>query len=176
MDGLPFDVKEYFISSIDSPRDLLSFALTRKEWKSIIVPYHLEYRKLKIRPGRTAIWRHLADRRDLAKNIRSIYLISPREPTGEIYPTTLLDNIDEERHLANDIVNDPQYIPEMLRALRNVSCLQELTWTDFLGHSMLNDLFEALGPCPALLNLRLGEVSPLMYQLKPDNVSVGQIG
>ena len=72
LDNLPFDIKDDIISSVDAPSDLLCLALANKEWTSMIIPNHIEYRELEIRVDHPEIWQHLATRVDLAKNVRSV--------------------------------------------------------------------------------------------------------
>ena len=70
---LPFDVLEYIIETLDR-RDLLSLALSCSAWKDIIIPRHLEYREISLSVDHHSIWKHLAERPNLAANVRRLVI------------------------------------------------------------------------------------------------------
>ena len=70
---LPFDVLEYVVETLDR-RDLLSLALSCSAWKDIIIPRHLEYREISLSVDHHSIWKHLAERPNLAANVRRLVI------------------------------------------------------------------------------------------------------
>lgn len=179
---LPFDIKDHILSLLGSPQDLLSFSLSSKEWASLIIPAHIEYRELRIRANRLAVWKHLAARADLAKNIHSLRLISSKDESKEVFPRTLVPASAAEtvttRPLEVDGVvvgqlQNRRPLPEMVKAIRNFRSLKSFTWVASNGHGeVVEEIFEALGRCRALTALRLGNIIVNHDYLGPD-ASVG---
>lgn len=58
---LPIDVLIYIIELIDDPRDLLSLALTNHALRSLVVPRHLNYRRISCAVSLDHVWKHLLD-------------------------------------------------------------------------------------------------------------------
>ncbi|KAF8900468.1 hypothetical protein CPB84DRAFT_1778999 [Gymnopilus junonius] len=168
LQNLPFDMKDQILSLLDSPRDLFSFSLSSKEWASLIVPAHIEYREIRIRANRLAVWKHLAKRTDLAKNIRSLWLMSSKNETKEVFPRTLVPAFAAEAVTIRPMLVDgvavgqlqnKRPLPEMVKAIRNFRSLRGFMWTACDGHGeLVEEIFEALGHCRALAALRLGDV------------------
>ncbi|KIJ49210.1 hypothetical protein M422DRAFT_101940, partial [Sphaerobolus stellatus SS14] len=61
---------EEVISNIDLPKDLLSLALVSKLFKSIIVPNHIQLRRISCHASQDGLWKILAVKPNLAANIR----------------------------------------------------------------------------------------------------------
>ncbi|GJJ12782.1 hypothetical protein Clacol_007027 [Clathrus columnatus] len=60
---------------IDSPKDLLSLALTCRTFKELIIPDHLEYRIICCDFRRPDVWKFLASRPWLARRMRAIVIV-----------------------------------------------------------------------------------------------------
>ncbi|KAF9462813.1 hypothetical protein BDZ94DRAFT_1309339 [Collybia nuda] len=119
MDLLSFDVAEIILSSIASPGDLLALALTSHYWAGLILPHHIQYRKLFIgSEDHLPLWTHLAIRKDLAKNVREVHMSNVRR-RGERCPTTLVPVLDVQPEEEETI---------FLRAFQNLERLEIFTW------------------------------------------------
>ena len=167
LDNLPFDIKDYIISSLEAPSDLLCLALASKEWTSLIIPNHIEYRALKVRIDHPEIWQHLATRADLAKNIRSVRIM--RQITGSRGPSSsTLTNFNEEATANLESRERPS--PEMLTALSNFKSLQRFTWIGNCASSVLPDsVFKILLGCPELQEVKLWQLSSRIDQLTTES-------
>ncbi|KIM35416.1 hypothetical protein M413DRAFT_349826 [Hebeloma cylindrosporum] len=163
LDHLPFDIKDDIISSVDASSDLLRLALASKEWTSMVIPNHIEYRELKVRVDcHVGIWKHLAARANLAKNIRSVHLLTQRTNIREQFPSTLGE--ETKADLESPPAEGPT--PEMLTALSNFKSLQRFTWMGNKGSPMIpNSVFNILVGCQDLQEVKLWQVSPDRDQL-----------
>ena len=165
---LPFDIKDHLLCLLDSPKDLLSFSLSSKEWATLIIPNHIEYRDLRIRANRLAVWKHLATRADLSKSIRSLWLMSKENESKEIFPRTLVPSyaadtvatrrLEVEGALMGQLQNR-RPLPEMVKAIKNFKYLKRFSWTASDGHGdVVEEIFDALRRCTGLTALRLGDI------------------
>ncbi|KAI0064261.1 hypothetical protein BV25DRAFT_299267 [Artomyces pyxidatus] len=78
LETIPYDVLEHILHHIDSREDLLSFALLNTYFRDITIPRHLEYRRIQISLSNQPVWMHLAERPDLASNVRTLIVETPR--------------------------------------------------------------------------------------------------
>ncbi|TFK36142.1 hypothetical protein BDQ12DRAFT_687343 [Crucibulum laeve] len=116
MDSLSFDVKDLILSLIPTREELLPLAFASRSWYSLIVPRHTEYRKLHLSFAHPEVWAHLAERADLASNIREVRLgkWNP-QAEKEIYSKTVV---------SVDCYEDG----DVSQALRNMTNLLEFVW------------------------------------------------
>jgi hypothetical protein len=167
LDNLPFDIKDDIISSIEAPIDLLRLALASKEWTSLVIPNHIEYRELKVRVDHPEIWQYLATRADLAKNIRSVRIMKQITSSSGRSSLTLTD-LNEEAKANLESLEHPS--PEMLTALSNFKSLQRFTWIGNSGSSVLPDsVFKILVGCPELQEVKLWQLSSRLDQLTTES-------
>ncbi|KAF7304940.1 F-box domain-containing protein [Mycena kentingensis (nom. inval.)] len=123
LNSLPFDVSEHILCSIDTHRDLISLATTSSHWKERVVPSHSDYRVLRMSNRHPEVWRHLAQRPDLARTIREVTL---RESDVS---SLLSGQLKPERYPVVPRDVQPQAVVEdICVALRNMSQLLSLTW------------------------------------------------
>jgi hypothetical protein len=163
LDNLPFDIKDDIISFVDAPSDLLCIALASKEWASMVIPNHIEYRELKVRADHPEIWQHLATRADLAKNIRSVRIMKQiTSSRGRSFST--LTGLNKKAKANLESLEHPS--PEMLTALSNLKSLQRFTWIGNSGSSVLPDpVFKILVGCPELQEVKLWQLSSRLDRL-----------
>lgn len=103
---LPLEVLENIIHRIDEAKDLLYFALTNKYFSQVIIPSHLQFRKIRCLTNSTVIWSKLAGHPHLCARVREIHLYESSEslssewetwrsqdkfPSNSILPTALLE-------------------------------------------------------------------------------------
>ena len=159
LDKLPFDIKDDIISFVDATSDLLHLALASKEWASMVIPNHIKYRGLKVHVDHAEMWRHLATRADLAKNIRSVRIMRQITSSRKRLPSTLEAKANLEY---------PS--PQMLTALSNFKSLQGFTWIGNSRSSMLPDsVFKILVGCQELQEVKLWQLSPRLDQLTTES-------
>nr|GAT60058.1 predicted protein [Mycena chlorophos] len=162
---LPFDLSEHVLSCIDARRDLISLALTCKYWAERIIPLHSQYRVIRLFNNASAarVWTHLAQRRDLAKNVRELVL---REPD---YPARRRARVKPERYPgglepAQETADKVAIVADLCQALRNMSeGLLSFTWvdpwssmcayTDVPGYQ--ERILQAIRECHSLISLEI---------------------
>lgn len=159
LNELPFDLKDNILDLIEEPRHLISMALTSKDWLSMIIPNHLEYRQLRVYwPGHQNFWAHLALRADLANNVRSLRLTTKEDPALERLPRCLHQSGDAEEY---HTVFGPDTVQMITEAILNLKSLKAFTWVGSQGHSMYTiPIFEALNEYANLEELHMVQMFP----------------
>jgi hypothetical protein len=74
LDDLPLEVLENIVHHVDEAKDLLCLALTNKSFSQVIIPSHLQLRKIRCLINTTVIWSNLASRPGFCARIREIHL------------------------------------------------------------------------------------------------------
>jgi len=89
--NLPDELVEFIASFIDSPKDLLHFALTHSRAKRIIIPFYIDYRILHYSYlGSSYLWHRLVKRPDLARRFREFEAVNP-DFKPQRYPRYLIE-------------------------------------------------------------------------------------
>ncbi|KAJ7491271.1 hypothetical protein FB451DRAFT_1222606 [Mycena latifolia] len=161
---LPFDIIDVILSGIPCHRDLVSFAAVSRACNELVVPRHTEYRTLRL--GSTPhpeVWAHLAQRPDLARNIREVTIregaldLTTSESTEpERYPTALVDTSPSQSHPSVTVSH-------ICQALRSMDTLRCFTWVEPLNSrgpyydipNYYYDVFHALKDSKSLVQLKL---------------------
>ncbi|KAJ7043127.1 hypothetical protein C8F04DRAFT_1029103 [Mycena alexandri] len=157
---LPFDITELILGRIESRRDLVSFAATSTACKELVIPRHTEYRTLRL-SGHPEVWAHLAERPDLARNIRDVTISEAARRTSaepQRYPTTLTLVDTASRLDTADVV-----IANICKALRSMEFLRSFTWVDTWTPSgayidiphYYNDIFQVLKNSKSLVRFKV---------------------
>lgn len=148
---LPDEVREEIIADLDQHMDLISLALASRTCSGMVIPYHTEYRTIRIRHPMPHMWAHLARRSDLARNIREVHLCARRDYTApDRFPTSLIDkSIDENEENLDEAV----IFRNLCEALGHMRRLTTITW-----EYIWNAGWE-LRPNPRLENLVLRAIS-----------------
>ncbi|TFK65085.1 hypothetical protein BDN72DRAFT_218499 [Pluteus cervinus] len=112
---------------IDSPQDLVAFALASHLCASIAIPRHTEYRVLYIPTRRPDIWEHLARFPNSTSNFREVHIDFRKNSDGRVperYPVTLVDpKLDD-----SDDASDQDVIDNMCKAFATMKRLTTVTW------------------------------------------------
>ncbi|GJJ12635.1 hypothetical protein Clacol_006878 [Clathrus columnatus] len=122
---------------IESPKVLLSLALTCRIFKTLIIPDHLEYRHISCDIRREDIWMLLANRPHLARGIRTIKLINEGHNTiclPRAFGTVPQRNLDEDVLMASD-----ETIALFKKSLSHMTALKMFTWK---GHTYSDELVD----------------------------------
>lgn len=156
---LPLEVIEAFLSEIDQVTDLLSLAFTSQANASIIIPNHTEYRKIRIRTPMYAMWAHLAQRADLARNIREVQICARQDYTApDRFPASPANNSFQDDDEENRIDN-------LCTALKHMERLTTFVWQyevdskaglRTLNHRHEEMILSSLCQAPNLRHLMLG--------------------
>ncbi|KIJ52046.1 hypothetical protein M422DRAFT_157122, partial [Sphaerobolus stellatus SS14] len=70
----PIEIQDAILTMLDSPKDLLSFALTSKHFYTLIVPFHIQFRVIVCDLWCNSLWKRLAERPLLCSRIRILRL------------------------------------------------------------------------------------------------------
>jgi hypothetical protein len=156
----PLEVTELILGRVESRRDLVSFAAASTACKELVIPRHTEYRTLRIGHA-PEIWAHLAQRPDLARNIRHITIRGAPSlkiySKPERYPVTLVD-------AAASAADEPDtVIGNICEALRSMKFLRSFTWIaawspmgpypDFSHY--YSDIFQVLKESTSLVQFKM---------------------
>ncbi|KAJ2924733.1 hypothetical protein H1R20_g12368, partial [Candolleomyces eurysporus] len=131
---LPHELLFEIISLLSSTTDLLSLALTCSSLYSHVVPYHTEYRILRIRTLHPTLFAHLARRTDLSRNIREVHISEKHNYTrGDRMPRSLVDlKLDGDPRLNGSGIpgTDGERLKALnvCKALRCMTRLESFTW------------------------------------------------
>ncbi|TFK62969.1 hypothetical protein BDN72DRAFT_341551 [Pluteus cervinus] len=154
---LGVDVLDVIISFVDGVPDLISLALTCQWFAAIVIPNHTEYRTIVVHRLHPGLVSHLADRRDLARNIRSIQIGRQLSDfaTLERVPARIRDITvtDAGRYEDNGAIQ-----MAFVRALKNMEFLQDFQWAFAWPKIPLPHLvgvFDTLRKCVHLRSLSL---------------------
>ncbi|KAG6865572.1 hypothetical protein C0991_001331 [Blastosporella zonata] len=122
LSSLPRELLDEILSELDQVHDLLSLAFTSRRNANIVIPQHTEYRKIRVRTTMPAMWAHLAQRADLARNIREVELCARQDYTApDRFPVTLVDN-------AYHHDDEQKRVEHMCAALGHMKRLATFVW------------------------------------------------
>ncbi|KAJ7659605.1 hypothetical protein DFH06DRAFT_1472466 [Mycena polygramma] len=157
----PTELLDAIASCVSVPCDLLSLALTSKLLHGIVVPQHLEFRKVCCDARRTELWKAIADYPGLSSRIRSLELLA--EPirhsrsTAQLrIPQFLVDGHGDEQPCAKWGSDSPRVLAaaiSSMTALTRFSCGQTIAG---LREYPMDAVFQALRQyCPNLRELEI---------------------
>lgn len=112
---LPLEILELIVSLINPPHELLALALTARIFKDIIIPSHLQFRKIRCKTNSIAIGKTLQKHPFLCMRLRELELIDQRglpmrEPHPMI-PKLIMEEVGQDiKHIWDDFeIGD--YVP-----------------------------------------------------------------
>lgn len=76
---LHLDVLLCLIEFIDHPKDLIAFALTARSLHAVIVPRHIDYRRISCTVSFERVWKHLLDTPSACSRIRYLDIRFPNQ-------------------------------------------------------------------------------------------------
>lgn len=132
--SLPLEVADAILDHVDAHRDLISLACSSKTCFSLVVPRHTEYRTIRLSSKHPKVWKHLAHRADLARNVRVLLMDeSPQRLSTscnlERYPTTLIpEDVDQSVSREAVAISEGSRAEHMVQAVRNMDSLQKFIW------------------------------------------------
>ncbi|KAJ7273121.1 hypothetical protein C8J57DRAFT_266599 [Mycena rebaudengoi] len=133
---LPLDILDPILSHIEYP-DLVSFAAVSRACKELVIPRHAEYRVLRLESNRPAVWAHLAQRPDLARNIRRVTIIESDElkNISERCPVTLVESAAHCTGRETEMSGEEAEMAasNIFQALGNMHSLRSFSWLNPSG-------------------------------------------
>ncbi|KIJ50538.1 hypothetical protein M422DRAFT_103807, partial [Sphaerobolus stellatus SS14] len=81
--NVPVEIQDAILEMIDSPKDLLSFALTSKHFYGLIVPFHIQFRVIVCDLMCNSLWERISKRPHLCARIRTLRVIDTEEYESE---------------------------------------------------------------------------------------------
>ncbi|TFK66229.1 hypothetical protein BDN72DRAFT_899994 [Pluteus cervinus] len=152
------EVIEEVLCHVDSPQDLIAFALASHLCASIAIPRHTEYRVLHITKQRPHVWKHLALYPNLASNIREVHIDFRNDTLDghDKYPVTLVDPALED----SSGTSEQDVIEDMCKGLAAMKRLTMMTWRSRSAPWTIDldqaiPIIEALAKLPTLQRLSL---------------------
>ncbi|KAG6906928.1 hypothetical protein DXG01_011354 [Tephrocybe rancida] len=119
---LPREILNEILSELDQINDLLSLAFTSRANADLVIPEHTEYRRIRTRTPMPAMWAHLAQRADLARNIREVQLCARQDYTApDRFPVTLVDS-------SNHHDDELKRVEHICAALGHMTMLTTFVW------------------------------------------------
>ncbi|GJJ12815.1 hypothetical protein Clacol_007060 [Clathrus columnatus] len=131
---------------LESTKDLLSFALTCRVFKELIIPDHLEYRYIRCDLRRQDVWKFLASRPRLARGIKTVELISDPHETDRL-PQTFGNAPGQMLQYGIDtsIQITDEHMEFFGNALSNMVFLNTFVWKqEPASHQGINNIFHIL--------------------------------
>ncbi|TFY82010.1 hypothetical protein EWM64_g2000 [Hericium alpestre] len=123
--AMPAELLDEVASFLDTRSDLLSFALTCRALKQIVIPRHSEYRFVRCHYRYLDVWRHFIQRPDLARHVRTLEVVDAEDgPTGppQIPSVALCSDRPFAFQLSQFTIHDA--LTELKKALSSMKNLQ----------------------------------------------------
>ncbi|RDB17626.1 hypothetical protein Hypma_001061 [Hypsizygus marmoreus] len=124
--SLPLEILDFICSGIDSRDDLISLASTSKILASLVIPRHVDYRTIRVGSKRTDVWEHLIQRKDLARNVRVLYIVEDMKYIPLRCPSISSTQAAESRIDHDD--GEEKQAQCIVEALRNMESLRKFVW------------------------------------------------
>lgn len=148
----PPELIENVLAHVSHRNDLLSLATTCHQLNSLIMPRHLEYRKIQLdnEHYRPHVWKHLARRKALTRNIRVVEITDREQGSTERYPSTLTDGIlDGPQEVRKWGIMSPEELKGLAHTMNEaLSAMENIThftfrplWNDELVEQNLEWIF-----------------------------------
>ncbi|KAI0041178.1 hypothetical protein FA95DRAFT_1565637 [Auriscalpium vulgare] len=168
--AFPVEIVEVIIDWMDDPDVLLSLALTSKAFYSLLVPRHTQARILRLPLYARCAWLALANDPRLARNIRSLEIVSlhPVDEKQSLFPNFDDDCLHCSARLSSGYVDIPsgnkfQQDSEtlLMAAIKNMANLTSFRWKTNLYSTHLKpseDVWSQLASsCPNLTEISVRE-------------------
>ncbi|TFK61857.1 hypothetical protein BDN72DRAFT_849330 [Pluteus cervinus] len=138
--ALLVELLDTIFSYLDGHSDLVNLACTSHFFKSLICPRHIEYRTIRTTESLPHVWKHLANRLDLARNIREVRF---RARTGDRarYPTSLVDSHPSSEDQA---VADLEHAKNVAKALGNMDLLRVFEWAEDIRDPVVDKKYRVI--------------------------------
>lgn len=153
----PTEILDAIVFHLDARRDLLNLALACKRLHGVVFPRHYEYRVVRCKISRIAVWNHLAVHRGLARNIRRLEVMDERSAEPESVPSDILST-DTDLESTDDELNMHDKQARILAsALTKMTALASFTWS--CSHSLveIDHIWPILLKCQTLQDVQIND-------------------
>ncbi|KIJ42341.1 hypothetical protein M422DRAFT_31314 [Sphaerobolus stellatus SS14] len=152
--GLSNEILEDVVSEINLPQDLLNLALASKLFKDIVIPNHIQLRRIRCHIYQDDLWEILTEKPILAANIRSLQIGFGRYIQEEqIVPSMFSTSLGKPK-------SDSQYFFKALNKMNRLTQFNMNTTSQTLeDDNMLDEIIFAIAEAPfRLQDLALGHL------------------
>lgn len=132
----PVEILNYIFFFVEDPRDLLQIGLSSKQFCSIVIPHHIDYRRIICTLGHVELWKRLIRHPALGSQLASLEFLLPQKRTSFTLPRSLLDDdssADDDERTSGDnylqLASKAMHTMPHLRRFR----IQNCTSSDALG-------------------------------------------
>ena len=146
----PTEILDAIVFHLDARRDLLSLALACKRLHAVVVPRHYEYRAVRCRLSRVAVWSHLAVHRGLARNVRRLEIMDERSAEPESVPSDVRSTDTDLESTDDELGMHDKQERILASALAKMSALQSFTWSCSHAPISIDHIWPTLLRCHAL--------------------------
>ncbi|KIJ36617.1 hypothetical protein M422DRAFT_260965 [Sphaerobolus stellatus SS14] len=158
--NLHVELQDAVLDMVDSPKDLLSFALTSKHFHGHIVPYHIQFRVIvcDLKCGKS-LWKLLAERPLLYSRIRDLRLIEIYSWDADASHSFVLSDCPEVTYPKDPEITPGECVTNFKRIVPHLSSLTNFTWepykADILWNATASAVFPGLRAWPKLQEFQL---------------------
>lgn len=139
----PTEIIEEILSWVDHRQDLLSLALTTRLLRDLIIPHHIQFRRVRCHPHYNSIWSAIISRPTWAANIRTLEIVDAHKDPIQIIPPCLMREIDSDDPYGD--VLDQKSAVLLARAVTTMANLAHFSWFGYApGGPPVQLIFDAL--------------------------------
>ncbi|TFY62090.1 hypothetical protein EVJ58_g4085 [Rhodofomes roseus] len=153
----PTEILDAIVFHLDEKRDLLNLALACKRLHGIIFPRHYEYRVVRCKISRIAVWNHLAVHRGLARNVRRLEIMDERGTEPASVPSDILNTDTDLESTDDELGMHDKQERVLVSALARMTALESFVWS--CGHSpiSIDQVWPTLLKCQSLKNVQIND-------------------
>ncbi|KAI5121981.1 hypothetical protein M0805_001814 [Coniferiporia weirii] len=155
----PVEILDQIAAHVPGPRDLLALALTCRRMHDVVCPRHLDYRVVRCKLSRLAVWAHLASSRALAAHVRRLEVLDERAlPGRERVPGEVRAASDTEVEESGDELAVHERQGRLLvAALSRMVGLEVFVWSCNHSPVSLYSIWPTLLKCQTLKSVEIND-------------------
>lgn len=153
----PTEILDAIVFHLDARRDLLNLALACKRLHGIVFPRHYEYRVVRCKISRIAVWNHLAVHRGLARNVRRLEIMDERSSEPESVPSDILSTDTDLESTDDELSMHDKQERILASALTKMTALQSFTWSCSHSPISIDHLWPTLLRCQTLRDVQIND-------------------
>ncbi|KAH9932343.1 uncharacterized protein B0H18DRAFT_987658 [Fomitopsis serialis] len=153
----PTEILDAIVFHLDEKRDLLNIALACKRLHGIIFPRHFEYRVVRCKISRIAVWNHLAVHRGLARNVRRLEIMDERGTEPESVPSDILTSDTDLESTDDELGMHDKQERILVSALTRMTALESFVWSCSHSPISIDLVWPTLRKCQALKNVQIND-------------------
>ncbi|KZT66597.1 hypothetical protein DAEQUDRAFT_730009 [Daedalea quercina L-15889] len=153
----PTEILDAIVFHLDAKRDLLSLALACKRLHGIIFPRHYEYRVVRCKVSRIAVWNHLAVHRGLARNVRRLEIMDERGAEPESVPSDILATDTDLESSDDELSMHGKQERILSSALTRMTALESFVWSSSHSPISMDHIWPTLLKCQTLKDVQIND-------------------